>query len=234
MNYAAILAGGSGVRMGNPEKPKQFFFVGDKPILVHTVEKFCASGAFAKVIVLAPASWIHQTRDLLAKFLPEFQGFINVTAGGETRNDTILNSLRLLESEGLLDEEAILVTHDAVRPFVSLRIIEDNIAAALQVGACDTVIPATDTIVESADGQMISSIPERRFLYQGQTPQSFNALKLKKVLESLTEGEQSILTDACKAFVLRGIPVQMVRGDASNIKITYPQDLRVAEAMLGE
>ena len=88
--------------------------------------------------------------------------------------------------------------------------------------------------MESADGQMIASIPERRFLYQGQTPQSFNARKLKEVLESLTEEEQSILTDACKAFVLRGIPVQMVRGDASNIKITYPQDLRVAEAMLGE
>lgn len=234
MNYAAILAGGSGVRMGNPEKPKQFFFVGDKPILVHTVEKFCASGAFGKIIVLTPASWIHQTRDLLAKFLPEYQGAIEIAAGGETRNDTILNSLRLLESEGLLDDDAVLVTHDAVRPFVSLRIIEDNIDAARQTGACDTVIPATDTIVESADGQMIASIPERRFLYQGQTPQSFNARKLKEVLESLTEEEQAILTDACKAFVLRGIPVQMVRGDASNIKITYPQDLRVAEAMLGE
>lgn len=234
MNYAAILAGGSGVRMGNPEKPKQFFFVGDKPILVHTVEKFCASGAFDKVIVLTPASWIHQTRDLLAKFLPEYQDAIEIAAGGETRNDTILNALRLLESEGLLGDDAILITHDAVRPFVSLRIIEDNIDAACQTGACDTVIPATDTIVESADGQMIASIPERRLLYQGQTPQSFNARKLKEVLESLTEEEQAILTDACKAFVLRGIPVQMVRGDASNIKITYPQDLRVAEAMLGE
>lgn len=234
MNYAAILAGGSGVRMGNPEKPKQFFYVGDKPILVHTVEKFCASGAFDKVIVLTPASWIYQTRDLLAKFLPEYQDVTEIVAGGETRNDTILNSLRLLESEGLLDDDAILVTHDAVRPFVSLRIIEDNIDAAGRSGACDTVIPATDTIVESADGQMIASIPERRFLYQGQTPQSFKAQKLKEVLESLTEEEQAILTDACKAFVLRGIPVQMVRGDVSNIKITYPQDLRVAEAMLGE
>lgn len=234
MNYAAILAGGSGVRMGNPEKPKQFFYVRDKPILVHTVEKFCASGAFDKVLVLCPPAWAHQTKDILQKYCPQFSSLMDVTQGGETRNDTILNSLKYLEGYGLLDDDAIVVTHDAVRPFVSLRIIEDNIAAALQTGACDTVIPSTDTIVESLNGELISAIPDRRFLYQGQTPQSFNGKKLKEVLESLTAEEKQVLTDACKAFVLRGLPVQLVRGDASNMKITYPQDLRVAEAMLGE
>ncbi|TJW11337.1 IspD/TarI family cytidylyltransferase [Parvibacter caecicola] len=234
MHYAAILAGGSGVRMGNPDKPKQFFFVGEKPILVHTVEKFCVSGSFEKVLVLCPATWVQQTRDLLQRFCPEFVSQIAVIQGGETRNGTILNSLKYLEQNGLLDDDAIVVTHDAVRPFVNLRIIEDNIAAALKTGACDTVVPATDTIVESLDGDAISAIPDRHFLYQGQTPQSFNGRKLKEVLESLSDEEKAVLTDACKAFVLRGLPVQLVRGDASNIKITYPQDLRVAETMLGE
>ena len=125
------------------------------------------------------------------------------------------------------------MTHDAVRPFVSLRIIEENVAAAREHGACDTVIPATDTIVESLDGTTISAIPNRSALYQGQTPQSFNMAELKRTLESLTEEERAILTDACKAFVLRGKPVALVRGDVENMKITYPQDLRIAEALLG-
>lgn len=94
------------------------------------------------------------------------------------------------------------------------------------------MVPATDTIVESANGETISAIPNRSVLYQGQTPQSFNMGALKEMLASLTAEERDILTDACKAFVLRGRPVALVRGDVSNIKITYPQDLRVAEAML--
>ena len=217
MQFAAILAGGSGVRMGNPNKPKQFFYLGDKPILVHTLEKFCAAGCFDGILVLTPATWVQQTKDI---------------AGGAERNDTIMNAIRYFEDECQADDASIIVTHDAVRPFVSLRIIEDNIAAALAHGACDTVVPATDTIVESLDGELISSIPNRSVLYQGQTPQSFNMRELRETLESLTPEESAILTDACKAFVLRGKKVALVRGDVSNIKITYPQDLRVAEAML--
>ena len=217
MQFAAILAGGSGVRMGNPNKPKQFFYLGDKPILVHTLEKFCAAGCFDGILVLTPATWIQQTKDIIAKHCPQYADAVNVIAGGAERNDTIMNAIR---------------THDAVRPFVSLRVIEDNIAAALAHGACDTVVPATDTIVESLDGELISSIPNRSVLYQGQTPQSFNMRELRETLESLTPEESAILTDACKAFVLRGKKVALVRGDVSNIKITYPQDMRVAEAML--
>ena len=70
--YAAILAGGSGTRMGNPEKPKQFLMLGDKPILAHTVEKFCAGNYFEKVVVLCPESWVQKTNDLLRRYCPEF------------------------------------------------------------------------------------------------------------------------------------------------------------------
>ena len=232
MVFAAILAGGSGVRMGNPNKPKQFFYLGEKPILVHTLEKFCASGRFDGVLVLTPATWVQQTRDIIAKHCPQYADTVAVIAGGAERNDTIMNAIRYFEDECDADEGSIVVTHDAVRPFVSLRIIEENIEAAAEYGACDTVVPATDTIVESADGKVISAIPDRSKLYQGQTPQSFNMAALREMLESLTAEESAILTDACKAFVLRGRPVALVRGDVGNIKITYPQDLRVAEAML--
>lgn len=233
MQFAAILAGGSGVRMGNPDKPKQFFFLGDKPILVHTLEKFCAAGCFDKVLVLTPATWVKQTRDIVAKHCPQYVDQVEVIAGGAERNDTIMNAIAHLEKECGADETSIIVTHDAVRPFVSLRIIEENVAAAREHGACDTVTPATDTIVESLDGATISAIPNRSVLYQGQTPQSFNMAELKRTLESLTGEERAILTDACKAFVLRGKPVALVRGDVENMKITYPQDLRIAEALLG-
>ena len=72
--YAAILAGGSGTRMGNPEKPKQFLMLGDKPILAHTVEKFCAVGLFDSIVILCPEPWMQQTRDLLRRYCPDCCG----------------------------------------------------------------------------------------------------------------------------------------------------------------
>lgn len=232
--FAAILAGGSGTRMGNMEKPKQFLMLGKKPILIHTVEKFCISNCFDAVVVLCPETWLRQTQDLLKKHCPAFADKVVVTAGGVTRNDTVMNAIEYFEQNCEVDAESIIVTHDAVRPFVSQRVIEENIVAARTHGACDTVIPATDTIVESRNAETISAIPDRRNLYQGQTPQSFNLNKLKELMESLTEEEKGILTDACKIFVLRGQDVALVRGDSSNMKITYPQDMRLAQALLGE
>lgn len=82
--FAAILAGGSGTRMGNPEKPKQFLTLGSKPVLVHTVEKFCVTGDFDAVVVLCPEAWLRQTRDLVDRHSPDFAAEVAVTAGGAT------------------------------------------------------------------------------------------------------------------------------------------------------
>ena len=232
--YAAILAGGCGSRMGNPEKPKQFLMLGGKPLFVHTVEKFCASGEFDAVLLLCPEVWLEQTKDLLKKYSPDFAGMISVTTGGETRNDTVMNAVHYIEQNYEVDESTVIVTHDAVRPFVTHRIICENIEAARSTGACDTVIPATDTIVHSEDGKFISSIPKRREYFQGQTPQSFNLKLLKTHIESLSAEEKEILTDACKIFTIRGEKVALVMGDSSNMKITYPQDMRLAHALIGE
>ena len=227
--FAAVLAGGSGMRMGNPEKPKQYLMLGSKPIIVHTIEKFCASNSFDAVLVLCPDAWVQQTRDIIKCYAPECGNSVVVIPGGGTRNDTVRDAVSYE-----VTEEPVLVTHDAVRPFVSHRIIRENIQAARECGACDTVIPATDTIVQSDDGEFIAEIPNRISLYQGQTPQSFNLLQLKSLMESLTHEEEVILTDACKIFVLRGEKVALVRGDVANMKITYPQDMRVASALIGE
>lgn len=230
--YGVILAGGQGTRMGNSDKPKQFLTVGGKPVIIHTIEKFIVNSRFAEIIVLVPKSWLAYTKDIVKKYISDFSK-IAVIEGGNTRNETIMKSVDYIERQGKLEDDTIIITHDSVRPFVTYRIIEENIRYAEECGACDTVIPASDTIVESRDGSFISGIPERKIMYQGQTPQSFKAKKLREIYESLTQEERAILTDACKIYVLKNEAVHLVEGDVSNIKITYPHDLRVAEAILG-
>lgn len=230
--YAAILAGGSGTRMGNPNKPKQFWDLGGRPVISYTIEKFCMVDEFEKVIVLTPENWINQTKDIVKRYVPQFVDRIAVIAGGHERNDTVMNSIAYIECEYGLDDDTVIVTHDAVRPFVTFRIIEENIAAAREHGACDTVIPATDTIVQSIDGQFVEAIPKRAEYYQGQTPQSFNAKRLKALFEELAENDKAILTDACKIMVLRGEKVALVQGDEANMKLTYTSDMRIARAMM--
>lgn len=230
--FGVILAGGKGTRMGNVEKPKQFMEIGGKPIIAHTIEKFAVNPSFDEVIVLSPKQWIHHTEDIVRRYVPECRN-VTVIVGGDSRNETIMNSIRYIEETYGLEEDTVIVTHDSVRPFVSHRILEENIEAATRYGACDTVVPATDTIVCSTDKQVISDIPDRSTMYQGQTPQSFKAKKLKELYEGLTEEEKQILTDACKILVLKGEKVYLVEGEVWNIKITYPYDIKVAEALLG-
>ncbi|MEG2441375.1 MAG: 2-C-methyl-D-erythritol 4-phosphate cytidylyltransferase [Acetivibrio sp.] len=231
MNFGVILAGGIGSRMGNVEKPKQFLTIGDKPIIIHTIEKFYVNSNFEKLIVLCPAQWVEHTKDLIEKYFKTTERIV-VIQGGDTRNETIMNSIDYIEEQYGLEEDTIIVTHDSVRPFVTHRILEENIRYAREFGACDTVISATDTIVESEDGKNISSIPERNRMYQGQTPQSFNAKQLKDLYAALSEEEREILTDAAKIFVIKGKSVHLVEGEVFNIKITYPYDLRVAETLI--
>lgn len=231
MVYGVILAGGVGSRMGG-EKPKQYLTVKNKPVIVYTAEKFLACAELEKVIILCPAKWVEYTKNLVKKYISAAENRVAVIEGGTTRNETIMNSIDFIEAEGNLDEDTIIVTHDSVRPFVTHRIIAENIEACRKFGACDTVIPATDTIVESENGLNISNIPNRSFMYQGQTPQSFKALRLREIYNSLTESEKDILTDAAKIYVLKGEKVALVAGETFNIKITYPYDLRIAKSLL--
>lgn len=233
MVFGVVLAGGVGTRMGNVDKPKQYLLLGGKPIIIHTLEKFFVQDRLDGIIVLCPAQWIAQTRGLVKKYFGDTDR-ISVIEGGSTRNETIMNSIDYIEKNYGLDDDTVIVTHDSVRPFVTQRIIEDNIDAAVRYGACDTVIPATDTIVESKEGDVISSIPDRKKMYQGQTPQSFKAAKLREIYQSLSGDEKRVLTDAAKIMVLGGVPVHLVSGETFNIKITYPYDLRVAESLLRE
>jgi len=229
--YAGILAGGIGTRMGNVPMPKQFLLLNNKPIIIHTVEKFILNDKFKKIIIATPKDWLNYTQDILKKYkidLPK----ITVIEGGSDRNGTIMNIINHIESKQGLNDEDILVTHDAVRPFLTHRIIEENIEYGLKYGAVDTVIEAIDTIVESNDKKFISDIQRRDVMYQGQTPQTFNIMQLKKLYNDLTDEEKEILTDACKIFSIRNKKVKIILGELFNIKITTPFDLTVANAII--
>ena len=150
------------------------------------------------------------------------------------RQETVINGCKFIEKEFGINDKDIIITHDSVRPFVTQRIIDDNIKALKKGIAVDTVIPATDTIVESTDGKVLSNIPVRKNMYLGQTPQSFNLKELMTLFESLTTDEKNILTDACKAFILKGKEVKIVEGEIYNIKITTLHDLKISNAILAE
>lgn len=233
MIFAAILAGGIGSRMGETDTPKQFLTLGDKPVIVHTIEKFTINSKFDKIIVLSPKNFINHTNDLIKEYFDDNSRIV-VLEGGKTRNDTLINAIDYINDNFDINDDSIIVTHDSVRPFVTHRIIEDNIKAAKEFGACDTVVPATDTIVESVDSKLIKNIPIRDNYYQGQTPQSFKINKLFELVNSLSESESNILTDACKIFVLKNEDVCLVEGEITNIKITYPYDLKLANTILKE
>lgn len=230
MNFAGILAGGMGTRMGRTDLPKQFLMLGEKPIIIHTIEQFLISPLIEAVIVAVPANWVGYTQDIVEKYCKDEK--IHIIQGGADRNGTVMNICQYISEKFDCTENDIVVTHDAVRPFVTQRIIKDNVEMCAQYGATDTVIPATDTIVESKDGNVISNIPVRKEMYQGQTPQSFKLNEFIKINNELTEEEKKILTDAAKVYVLKQKNVGLVMGETYNMKITTKYDLKMANLML--
>lgn len=232
MIYAEILAGGIGTRMGNVELPKQFLKVADKPIIIHTLEKFINNSKIDNIIICCPKNWITYMNDLLFKYFSNEK--IEVVEGGSTRYETLINGCKYIEEKYGLNDEDIVVTHDSVRPFLTQRIIDENIEALKDCSAVNTVVPDIDTIVESIDGEEISSIPNRTYMYQGQSPQSFYIKEFIDLYNSLTEKEKETLTDACKIYSLKNKKVKIVKGETYNFKITNIYDLKIAEAIYTE
>ena len=150
-----------------------------------------------------------------------------------SRNDTVMEICKYIKENYKINNDDILVTHDAVRPFITQRIIKENIKYAKKYDAIDTVIPAYDTIVESKDNNIISDIPIRDKMYQGQTPQTFKIKELMETYDELTNEEKEILTDAAKIYVLKNKKVKLVMGETYNLKITTQYDLKLANLIIG-
>lgn len=230
MIFAGIVAGGTGTRMG-ADKPKQFLSLGEKPIIICTIEKFLNfTPSINKIYIGVHPDWTDYCEKLIEQHNLD-KSRISIVCGGSDRNSTVFNIIDNIILENGKSDNDIILTHDAVRPFVSDIIINDNINSAQQYGACGTYIPAIDTIICSADGQVVTSVPSRSEMYQAQTPQSFNIKKLLDTYTSLSSSEKTQLTDTCSVFTVKGLPVHIVKGEATNMKITTIKDYEIAKAI---
>lgn len=228
MNFAAILAGGIGTRL-NTGVPKQFFKINDKPLLAYCIEPFLKVNELDKIIVSSPKQFLGNTQTLVDKYFDSDK--IVVIEGGRTRNDTILNSITY-SLKNMADDDSIMVTHDGARIFVTPKLIKDSIKFAKEYGAASPVIPATDVIFQSKEPGKLTDIPERRFLFHSQTPQSFNIKKFINIYNELTCDEIKLLAEAMMLFYLRDEKVYLFEGDSSNFKITRPFDIKIAQSIL--
>lgn len=230
MIFAAILAGGIGTRL-DVGVPKQFYKINNKPLLAYCIESFLKVDSLDKIIVSSPNDFLNDTQMLIDEYFDDDR--LVVIKGGKTRNDTILNSIDYAMENGA-DDDSIMVTHDGARIFVSPELIEDSIKYASEYGAASPVIPATDVIFQSKIKNKLSKIPERKYLFHSQTPQSFNIKKYIEIYGDLTDDEIKLLDEAMMLFYLRDEEVYLFEGDSLNFKITRPFDIIISKSILGE
>lgn len=227
MNIAVILAGGSGTRMGS-DIPKQFIDIYGKPMIIHTIESFDVNSNIDKIVIACKEEWQEDLKIWIRKFGLNKVKYI--VSGGATRQESVYNSIRALD--GVCTGDDILVIHDAARPLISQRIINENIEGAKEYGAVDTVIPSADTIVRSLDGKTINNVPVRSELYLGQTPQSFKYDLIKSAHEASIENSTSDATDDCQLILGINKNVHLVNGDKLNFKITTFEDLLLLKSVI--
>lgn len=220
MTYAIIAAGGQGMRFG-AEIPKQFTLIDGKPILRLTVDRFEETKEIDRIIIACPEEFLEMTEEIL-----KGTGKTAITSGGATRNDTIMKAIDFIEETDGLDENTIVVTHDAVRPFVTSEIIAESIASARENGASVAAVEAVDTMIFTEDGKTVSDVPDRSKIYHVQTPQTFKAMKLRDLFNSLSDEEKESLTDCSRIFLYKNEKVAIIKGDRRNIKITYQSDVK--------
>lgn len=230
MILAGIVAGGSGTRMGG-SLPKQFLELEGKPVLIRTAESFLSHNMIDAVIIGINPDWYSDADSLIRKFFPESKR-IFLTPGGSDRNETVSRMISFAMNDLHCREDDIILTHDAVRPFVSERLITDSISAMSDCEICTAAIPETDTVVTSQDGISACDFPDRRLLYRVQTPQTFRVGSFMKIYDSLSDEEKRLSTDVCRLYKSNGLNVRLIPGENENIKLTYPLDLSIAKAIL--
>lgn len=231
MISAAILAGGSGSRMEGSKLPKQFLKIGDKPVLVHTVEAFLASGLVDRIVIALPKDWLDYGEQVIEAAFGTAAP-ISVTVGGGDRLRSLTNACAFLADAFGIKKEDIILTHDAARPFVTKRIIAENIEMLSRYDGVTTAYPSVDTILVSADGKKADDIPSRQTMFSVQTPQTFRTGELIETIASLTETEKETLTDAAKAYLLKDKTVGIVLGETTNLKLTTTADLNLAASLI--
>ena len=232
---AAVLGGGTGQRIGAP-LPKQLLQLGGRPLIEHCVAAFEQAPGVDDILVLMASGYVETVREMVAA-----GGYGKVSAvieGGASRAESTRVALaaigQALRKAGQDPAGCGVLLHDAARPLVEQRIIAECVAALAEHEAAGVVVPASDTMVIAEDGVM-RSMPRRETLWRCQTPQCFRFPVISEAHELAAADPSAFApTDDC-GVVLRyrpGVDVYLVPGSERNMKITYPQDLAVAEALL--
>ena len=224
-NYAVILAGGTGLRMG-VDIPKQFLTIGKLPIIVRTLNIFQNHNKIDGIIVVVYPEYIDRVKHYKDEY--NLTKILNIVAGGETRQISSYNGLCAWNFE----DNDIIIFHDAVRPFLTDKIINDCISGVIEIGAVDVCVKTTDTIVESSDNNKISSMPDRTNLRNSQTPQAFKYKLILDAHENAKKNNFTQATDDVRLVFNLGHPVKIIEGSYDNIKITNPKDMIIAEAIV--
>ncbi len=215
MNYAIILASGSGSRI-NKDKPKQFFEINGKTVLEYTICAFEKNEMTDRIILVVHESYI----EFCSNF--KFKKLYKITKGGLTRQESSFAGVDLI-----VEDNAKVLIHDGARPFVKNEIINNCYKALDNFEAVNTGIETSDTIME-VKNNIISDIPKRETLLRAQTPQGFKSGLIKTAHKLAKEQNIKVTDDAGLVVSLNLAPVYVVLGDIENIKITYPDDLKKA------
>lgn len=217
-NIAIVLAGGVGSRLGL-STPKQFFKVAGKMVIEHTIDTFERNPHIDEIAIVSNPVYVPDVENIVLR--NGWKKVKKILKGGKERYDSSLSAIHAYEG----GEEVNLVFHDAVRPLVSQRII-DNVCEALNTyQAIDVTVPAVDTIIE-ADGDHIAAIPDRSRLQRGQTPQAFRLSVISEAYKRAFNDPDFKVTDDCGVVVkyMPEVPVHLVAGEESNMKLTYKED----------
>lgn len=228
MNIAVILAGGSGTRMGN-DIPKQFVCVAGRTIIEHTVRVFENNRNIDEICIVCKSEYEPRLREIVAR--NRFVKVKKIIQGGQERYHSSLAAVN-----AYVDDNDNLIFHDAVRPLVNDRMINDCLAALEKYEAVNTVVPATDTIVRVDENGFLCEVPSRSMLRKGQSPQGFRRGTIAGAYRKALEDAGFTATDDCGVVkkYLPDVPIAVVEGESYNIKLTYPEDVVMFEYLLGQ
>ena len=221
---AVVPAGGCGMRMGS-NIPKQFLTLGDVPLLVHALKTFEFSSIISEIILVVPEDDCAYCREHIVRSYG-LKKISRTVGGGRRRQDSVLNGVQATNPNS-----DIVVVHDAVRPFVTERMIADAVEAARKHGAAIVAIPVRDTLKCAKPEGLIEGTLNREELWLAQTPQAFRRDILLRAHE-LSEADGVDATDDAFLVERMGLPVGIVQGSFDNIKVTRPEDLQMGQAIL--
>lgn len=228
MVTAIVLAAGVGSRMKS-EKAKQFLEVAGHEVLYYSLRTFDEHPEVDAIVLVTKEEFAeHCRKELVERY--RFAKVQNICIGGKERYDSVYQGLSVIETE----ENDIVLIHDGARPFVTAGMISASIACARECGACTVGVPAKDTIKIVDEDRYGTETPERKFVYQIQTPQTFQVPLLRRAYEMMYEAKRNgdnrnITDDTMLVEQYTGTRCKVVEGAYENIKITTPEDMAIAE-----